>query len=87
MRTTKSTVVFAHPFQLAPDAEAFPAGSYDLETDEEAFESSGPTVYVRVATLLFVKMGTTTSIHTVDPAMLTKALMVDAAGAKAAGAV
>jgi|UPI0003B5F277 hypothetical protein len=86
MRTTKSTVVFAHPFRVALDGETFPAGSYDLETDEEAFESNGPTVYVRVATLLFVKTGTTTSVHTVDPAMLADALMADAAKPKAVGA-
>jgi hypothetical protein len=86
MRTTKSTVVFAHPFQVAQDGETFPAGSYDLETDEEAFESNGPTVYVRVATLLFVNTGATTSVHTVDPAMLADALMADATRPKAVGA-
>ncbi len=78
MRTTKTNVTFAHPFRIAPDGETYPAGAYDVETDEEAIEGNDRTAYVRVKTLLFVKVGGTTSIHTVDPTALAEALARDA---------
>ena len=79
MRTTRSVVVFAHPFRIAAEGETFPPGRYEVETDEAAFEGNGPTVYIRIATLLFVTTGTSTSVHTVVPEMLDKALADDVA--------
>ncbi len=78
MRTTKTKVTFAHPFRITPDGETYPAGLYDVETDEEEIAGNDRTVYVRVKTLLFVKAGGTTSVHTVDPAALADALVCDA---------
>lgn len=79
MRTTRSTITFTAPFRLAGVAETHPAGSYDVETDEEVIEGNGRTVYRRVATLLFVREGNMTRMLTVSPVDLDAALARDRA--------
>ncbi len=37
-RTTTKSVTFARPFRLAGLEEEFPAGQYDVETDEELLD-------------------------------------------------
>jgi hypothetical protein len=78
IRTTRAIVSFASPFRLKGFAAPAPAGDYEVETDEEAIEGNGRTVYVRVATLMFITSGGTTRTVTIDPADLDAALKRDA---------
>ena len=55
MRRTKRTVHFNHPFYCdAPDT-LFPAGNYDIETDEELIVGISFTAYRKVQTYLYLK--------------------------------
>jgi hypothetical protein len=73
LRTTKSSVTFGKPFKLKGMDEEQPAGTYEVETDEEVIESHGRTVYVRVATLLLIRSPGMTRTVTVDPNELNAA--------------
>jgi hypothetical protein len=79
MRTTRTTIAFALPVRFKGIDETFPAGSYDLETDEDATEIGSRTVYRRVRTLLLVR--TMGQVRTVDvrPEELDLALSRNAA--------
>jgi hypothetical protein len=81
LRTTRSSITFAAPFDLKGVAGTFPAGSYDVETEEEIIEGMSHTVYLRVATLLYVRTIGMTRTLTVDPKHLQDALDRDRAGA------
>jgi hypothetical protein len=78
LRTTSSKVTFLAPFVLAELDDPLPAGSYRVDTDEEGIEGNERTVYVRVATLLYVEKGATTRIVTIDPRGLEAAQAQDA---------
>ncbi|WP_126174381.1 hypothetical protein [Altericroceibacterium xinjiangense] len=60
--------------------ELHPAGTYDVDTDEEVIEGNERTVYLRVATLLHLRNGGTTQTVTVDPKDLEHALARDGDG-------
>jgi hypothetical protein len=77
IRTTRKTVTFTSPFQLPGFAEPLPAGSYEVETDEEMLEGNGHTAYHRVATTLRVENGSVVEHHPIDPAHLAAALERD----------
>jgi hypothetical protein len=78
IRTTKSTVTFRAPFLVKGMAERQRAGTYDVETDEEALEGlNGRTAYRRVATLLILTEAGCTRTITVDPLSLENALDAD----------
>lgn len=79
IRTTKSRVTFAAPFRLSGIEGVQPAGSYDVETDEEAIEANQHIVYRRVATLLHLTAAGTTTSYTINPDDLAAALDRDAA--------
>ena len=79
MRTTKSTVTFHSPFTLNDRVGELPAGTYDIETDEEEILGADRTAYRRVATLLFVETRGSTRSLTVDPKHLEAALRRDGA--------
>lgn len=79
IRTTRSRVTFASPFVIhGVDGEQRPGG-YDVETEEEVIEGKLHTVYLRVATILYVARGGTTSGYVVDPVELAGALRNDIA--------
>ena len=79
IRTTRSRVTFASPFVIhGIDGEQRP-GSYDVETEEEVIEGKLHTVYIRVAMILYVARGGTTSGYVVDPIELAGALRNDVA--------
>jgi hypothetical protein len=78
-RTTRSQVTFSHPFTLPEVGEALPAGTYDIDTDEEMIEGNARTVYVRRATLIHVRGLGTSRIVTIDPVALDSALSTDGA--------
>ena len=51
-RTTKKTVVFGQPFSLSGLPAELPAGTYEIETDEEMIEGLSFVAFHRVLTLL-----------------------------------
>ena len=77
MRTTTSTVIFRSPFTLNHHVGELPAGSYDVEVDEEEILAAERTAYHRVATLLIVRTPGSTRSLTIDPAQLQEALHRD----------
>jgi hypothetical protein len=79
-RTSKKTVTFRRPFNLASYGEELPAGAYNVETDEELLEGISFPVYRRIATLihLHAHAGLTQTL-TVDPKELDAALARDEA--------
>lgn len=79
MRTTRTTIAFAHPFRLKSSGEVFPAGTYDLETDEEPADLGGHTIYRRVRSLLLVRASGSVRTVEVNPQELDRALADDAA--------
>lgn len=54
-----------------------PAGRYDIDTEEEAIEGNERTVYLRVATLLYVRTTGMVQTVTIDPKELQAALDMD----------
>lgn len=77
IRTTRKTATFTAPFQLPGFTEPLPAGSYQVDTDEEKLEGIGHTAYHRVATTLRVERGSVVEHHPIDPAHLAAALERD----------
>lgn len=79
-RTSKKTVVFRQPFNLAGIERKLPPGSYDVETDEELLEGISFPVYRRIATLIQLPTpaGLTQTL-TIDPEQLEAALARDEA--------
>ncbi len=78
IRTVRSQVTFSAPFTLAEVGNELPAGTYDIDTDEEVIEGNERTVYVRTATMIHVDdLGTTRTV-TIDPAGLGAAIRTDA---------
>jgi hypothetical protein len=72
-RTTRSKATFKAPFSLPEFEREFPAGDYDIETDEELIEGLERTAYLRRATLLYVREGAKTHVITIDPSALEAA--------------
>lgn len=64
-RTSSTSVTFRAPFRL-PGIGLLPAGTYALDTDEEAFESNTGTVYRWVATTLHIPTGGGLASHRVE---------------------
>ncbi|CUX81283.1 MAG: hypothetical protein HLUCCA05_14930 [Roseibaca calidilacus] len=54
MRTTKTTVTFAHPFTLAGYQGELPAGEYEVLVEEELLQGLSFEAYRRTATYLMV---------------------------------
>lgn len=77
IRTTRKQVSFRSPFRLPEIDEELPAGVYDVDIDEQAIEGNERTVFIRVATLIYLRgLGSTRTI-TIDPAGLEAALEKD----------
>ena len=79
IRTTRTQVTFKAPFTLPELRGLQPAGTYEVDTDEECIEGNEHTVYLRVATVLQVHSLRSTRFVTIDPAGLKEALERDAA--------
>ena len=54
LRTTETTLVFTHPFQLPGVDRPLPAGRYVVETDEEPILGLSFMAYRRVRTSIIV---------------------------------
>ena len=80
-RTTKKTVTFRRPFVLGGFDEVLPAGTYDVETDEELMHGISFPVYQRTLTLLRLHTvpgrATRSETLTIDPNELEAALRRD----------
>jgi hypothetical protein len=57
MRTTREPVTFAHAFLLDGAEGVQPAGTYDVEVDEELIEGVSFLAYRRVATTIYLPLG------------------------------
>lgn len=77
MRTTRSTVSFQRPFTLNRDVGELPAGSYEIEIDEDELHATDRTAYRRVAIYFFVQSSASTRTIVVNPTDLETALERD----------
>lgn len=77
MRTTKSTVTFHDRFILNRDVGELPAGSYDIEVDEEEILTMDRTGYRRVAAYFYVQAAGSMRTLIIDPVDLESALERD----------
>ena len=79
MRTRKSRVTFEHPFTLNMDSGELPAGSYNIEVEEEEILAVDRTAYRRTAVYLFVEKPGSTRMLIVEPGAFDEAVKRDAA--------
>jgi hypothetical protein len=78
MRTTRSTVTFRDPFMLNRDVGELPAGSYDIEIDEEEIPTLDRPAFRRTAIYFYVENQGSTRTLVIDPGDLESALRRDA---------
>ena len=77
-RTTASTITFQAPFTLNENVGQLPAGTYEIEVDEEAIALGERPAFRRVATLLIVREPGSTRTLQIDSKQLDVALERDA---------
>lgn len=77
VRSTRSSVTFAAPFRLPGFDGPLPAGSYAVDTEEEAIEGNVRTVFHRIATTVVVETTGRVEHRAVDPKDLEAALRRD----------
>ena len=56
MRTTRQTFTFERPFSLSMLDEVQPAGTYNVDLDEELIEGLSFLAYRRVATTIYLPL-------------------------------
>ena len=82
-RTTRTTVTFAHPFNLDGFDEPLPAGQYTVEAEDELLEGLSFAAYRRTSTLLLVPLAgrgaAAFEARSIDPEALDAALARDSA--------
>jgi hypothetical protein len=79
-RLTTRTVTFAKPFVLDEINRELPAGSYQVETEEETLDGVSFLAYRRVSTSILVRPGpetTGTQMWMIHPDSLASALERD----------
>ena len=80
-RTTRSAVIFAHPFRIAGYEDELPAGEYQVDVDEELLEGLSFEAYRRTGTYLLVGSRAggrgSAEMRPVDPRDLEAALVRD----------
>ncbi len=69
-RTKTATVTFDDAFNVKATGESYPAGRYDVRTDEEAIDSMTVVAWRRVATAILVTAGGVTQAVSIEPAEL-----------------
>ena len=74
MRTTKTKVTFHDSFILNQNVGELPAGSYNIEIDEEEILTSGRSGYRRTAIYFFVEKDRSTRRLSIEPADFESAL-------------
>jgi hypothetical protein len=65
-------VSFAQPFRLEAGDDAYPAGDYLVETDEELIEGLTLSAWRRVATTIHVRRDGATQVLPIDPDVLRR---------------
>jgi hypothetical protein len=81
-RTKRSTLTFSRAFTLEGGERSFPAGAYELVTDEELIEGLSFPAYRRVASWILTpaqNSSSPTEMISIDPAKLAVAHARDAA--------
>jgi hypothetical protein len=80
-RTTRKSITFSRPFELAGVDEKFDAGTYEVETVEELIEGLSFLAYRRVATTIEIPAkilgGFGRQVLTIDPKDLEVAIGED----------
>lgn len=71
-------VVFIRPFTLGTAPEVYPAGTYQVETRDEAVEFAGHTAHVRTGTELIISTVTGSFTRQVKGSELDEAILRDA---------
>jgi hypothetical protein len=79
IRTTTKTVVFKSAFQLPGWDASWPAGPYEVSTDEEQLETSF-AAFRRIETRIVLSRGAETMHVTIAPQDLDDALTRDRSG-------
>jgi hypothetical protein len=75
MRTNRKMVKFNNPFLLAGVDRLFPAGDYEVVTDEELIEGLSFPAYRRVATMMIVPaQASSVEMFNIDPLNLAAAM-------------
>ncbi|WP_417841676.1 hypothetical protein [Terasakiella sp.] len=82
-RTHTETVTFHHPFKLDETINTQPAGSYQIDTDEELIEGLSFVAYKRTQTIIHLhsksKNSSLTRALTIKASLLKQALERDRA--------
>lgn len=77
-RAQRKTIRFAHPFLLKDAGRTFPAGYYEVITDEELIEGLSIPVYRRISTMILAPAppprSSSVEMLVVDPRELQEAL-------------
>lgn len=77
-RYTTRRVVFVRPFTLGKAPEVYPAGTYQVETKDEAIEHAGHTAHVRTGTVLIIPTAAGTVARQIKGSELDEAISRDA---------
>ncbi|QDZ08115.1 hypothetical protein FPZ24_12000 [Sphingomonas panacisoli] len=77
-RSTKSTVVFNHPFRLGRDSREFPPGTYTVHTHEDVYQGVFDPIHIAISAELIVNLDGTTFSRFAKPEELRSALELDA---------
>jgi hypothetical protein len=78
IRTTRKTVTFTRPFALNDFAGFQPAGTYEVETDEELLDNLSFPAWRRVATMIHLRKDGATQVVRVNPVELDAVLLREA---------
>ena len=78
MRTVQSDVMFHHSFTLSRDVGELPAGTYEIDVDEEEISLAERAAYRRTAIHLYVQRGASTRVVQATPSEFDAALDRDA---------
>lgn len=80
MRSRRETITFKHPFRIKSIDRLFPAGDYEVVTDEEMIEGLSFPSYRRVATMIMVPAayGSATEMFSIGSLELSDAQRIDA---------
>lgn len=76
-RTSRRTVTFTQPFEIAGMGGVQPPGRYVVETDEETIDELSFVAWRNIESRLQVSRGGTTQVFTIDRAELEAALARD----------
>jgi hypothetical protein len=76
-RTIRTSVTFVRPFVLPGVDGLQPAGTYDVDTDEESIDDVSFLAWRRVATMIHLRKDGATQVHTIDPLTLAASLLRD----------